>query len=69
MGLILASTLGGRWSDYIMLRAAPRAGRLDEKGGLVARPEDRVRENAWLSIMLFSGGLLWYGWTVEHGVL
>ncbi|CAD6586120.1 MAG: hypothetical protein ASARMPREDX12_002275 [Alectoria sarmentosa] len=69
MGLILASILGGRWSDYIMLRAAKRAGRLDEKGKLVARPGDRVRENAWLSIVLFSGGLLWYGWTVKYGVL
>ena len=69
MGLILASVLGGRWSDYIMLRAAKRAGRLDEKGKLVARPGDRVRENAWLSIVLFSGGLLWYGWTVKYGVL
>ena len=68
-GMIIGSIAGGRWSDYIMDREGKAAGRYDEKGIIIHRPEDRMRENAWLSIVLFPGALLWYGWTAEKGVL
>ena len=68
IGYILASVLGGRWTDKIMAREARRAGRYDEKGKLVYRPEDRLRENAWIAIFLYPGALVWYGWTAEKKV-
>lgn len=69
LGLIVGSILGGKWSDHIMAREARSAGRYDEKGILVPRPEDRMRENAWLSIAFFPGALLWYGWAAQKGLL
>ncbi|KAA6414029.1 MAG: MFS multidrug resistance transporter [Lasallia pustulata] len=68
IGYILASLLGGRWTDKIMAREAIKAGRYDEKGKLVYRPEDRLRENAWIAIFLYPGALVWYGWTAEQKV-
>ena len=68
IGYILASLLGGRWTDKIMAREARKAGRYDEKGKLVYRPEDRMRENAWIAIFLYPGALIWYGWTAEKKV-
>lgn len=67
-GYLLASLLGGRWVDAIMAREARRAGRVDAKGRLVYRPEDRMRENAWLGAALMPVALLWYGWTAERKV-
>lgn len=69
VGLVLGSLCGGKWSDYIMTREARRSGRYDEKGTAILWPEDRMRENAWLSIVFFPGALIWYGWTVHEGVL
>ena len=69
LGLIVGSILGGKWSDHIMAREARSAGRYDEKGVLMPRPEDRMRENAWLSIAFFPGALLWYGWAAQKAVL
>ena len=40
-------------------------GRYDEKGDMIHKPEDRMKENAWLSIGLYPGALLWFGWTVQ----
>lgn len=68
LGYILASLVGGRWIDKIMAREARKAGRYDEHGRLVFLPEDRMRENAWLSASLFPAALIWFGWTVKHGV-
>ncbi|KAK7967768.1 MFS transporter OpS2 [Apiospora aurea] len=68
LGYFVASLLGGRWIDRIMHRAAERAGRYDAGGRLVYLPEDRMRENAWISATLFPGALVWYGWSVQHGV-
>jgi multidrug resistance protein len=68
VGYFLASVFGGRWLDYIMKREAKKAGRLDEKGRLIFRPEDRMRENAWLAAIMFPGALIWYGWSVDKGV-
>lgn len=67
IGYILASLLGGRWTDKIMAREARKAGRYDEKGKLVYQPEDRMRENAWVAIFLYPGALVWYGWSAEKG--
>ena len=68
IGYVLASFLGGRWTDHIMQREARSAGRYDDKGKLVLRPEDRMRENAWIAAVIYPGALIWYGWTVERGV-
>jgi len=67
-GYILASLLGGPWVDYIMHREAKRAGRVDDKGKLIFRPEDRMRENMWIAAFIMPIALIWYGWTSEKGV-
>lgn len=68
VGYIVASIVGGRWTDQIMAREAKKAGRYDEKGKLVYRPEDRMRENAWIAAFLYPAALIWFGWTAEKGV-
>jgi MFS family permease len=69
LGYLVASVVGGRWSDYIMHREARAAGRYDEHGKLSFRPEDRMRENAWIAAAIFPGALIWYGWTAEKGII
>ncbi|CZT45247.1 related to dityrosine transporter [Rhynchosporium secalis] len=69
VGYILASLIGGRWTDYIMHREARAAGRYDSSGRLDFRPEDRMRENAWIAAVMFPGALVWYGWTAEKGIV
>ncbi|KAL2258185.1 hypothetical protein VTK26DRAFT_8614 [Humicola hyalothermophila] len=68
LGYVLASTVGGRWLDYIMAREARRAARYDAAGRLVYLPEDRMRENMYLAATLYPGALVWYGWTAGRGV-
>ena len=51
-----------------MAREARKAGRYDEKGKLVYRPEDRMRENVWIAAVMFPAALIMYGWTVTYGV-
>ncbi|KAL5340504.1 major facilitator superfamily domain-containing protein [Aspergillus crustosus] len=68
VGYVVSSLFGGRWIDQIMVREAKKANRFDENGKLVFRPEDRMRENAWLGAVLYPAGLIWYGWTVDKGV-
>ncbi|BCS24586.1 MFS transporter [Aspergillus puulaauensis] len=68
LGYVVSSIFGGRWIDSIMVREAKKANRYDENGNLVFRPEDRMRENAWLGAMLYPAGLIWYGWTADRGV-
>jgi len=68
IGYVLASLFGGKWTDTIMEREAKKAGRYDEKGKLMYRPEDRMRENAWIAAFLYPAALIWYGWTSERGV-
>lgn len=68
LGYLLASLLGGRWMDNIMKREALKANRVDERGKLIYRPEDRMRENAWLGACLYPAAFIWYGWTVEKGI-
>ena len=68
IGYVLASLVGGRWTDSIMAREARKAKRYDENGKLVYRPEDRMRENAWIAAFIYPAGLIWYGWTAEKGV-
>ena len=69
VGYLLASLFGGRWTDKIMAREARRAKRYDEKGKLIYRPADRMRENAWIAAFLYPCALIWYGWTAEKGDL
>ncbi|CAG8946045.1 unnamed protein product [Penicillium salamii] len=68
MGYVTASLFGGKWMDSIMQREARKANRFDEKGRLILRPEDRMRENAWLGAFLYPAALIWYGWAAENGV-
>ena len=68
LGYVLASVLGGRWMDYIMKREAMKANRIGEDGKPIYRPEDRMRENAWLGAFIYPAALVWYGWTSERGV-
>ncbi|KAI1434277.1 major facilitator superfamily transporter [Xylaria sp. CBS 124048] len=65
LGYFLASMVGGLWIDRIMVREARKAGRYDDRGRLIFYPEDRVRENAWVSAALFPGALIWFGWSVQ----
>ena len=67
-GYLMASIFGGRWIDAIMHREARKAGRYDDRGKLIFRPEDRMRENAWIAAVLWPAALIMYGWTVEKGV-
>ena len=69
LGYFLASIFGGKWTDVIMHREARKAGRYDENGKLIFRPEDRLRENAWMAAIMFPGALIWYGWSAEKGVI
>jgi multidrug resistance protein len=68
VGYVLASLIGGRWIDAIMHREARKAGRYDEAGKLIFKPEDRMKENAWIAAVLWPGALIWYGWTAEYHV-
>ncbi|KAJ5779609.1 Major facilitator superfamily domain general substrate transporter [Penicillium paradoxum] len=68
LGYMVASIFGGKWMDSIMQREAKKANRYDEKGRLILRPEDRMRENAWAGALLYPAGLIWYGWAAEKGV-
>jgi hypothetical protein len=68
LGYVLASVFGGRWMDFIMKREAIEAERIGEDGKLIYRPEDRMRENAWLGAMLYPAAMICYGWTAEKGV-
>ncbi|KAI1123740.1 major facilitator superfamily domain-containing protein [Nemania abortiva] len=65
LGYFIASLLGGPWLDRIMIREARRAGRYDARGKLVFYPEDRIRENAWISSALYPAAMVWFGWTVQ----
>lgn len=67
LGYVVVSIFGGFWMDKIMQREARKANRYDERGKLVYRPEDRMRENSWLGAFLYPAGLLWYGWAVGKG--
>ncbi|KAI4724244.1 MFS general substrate transporter [Aureobasidium sp. EXF-10728] len=69
LGYFLASLFGGKWVDKIMAREAKKANRYDEHGHLIYRPEDRLRENAWLGAIMFPLALIWYGWTADHGTI
>lgn len=68
LGYVVASTFSGRWMDSIMQREARKANRYDENGKLIYRPEDRMRENAWLGALIYPAGLIWYGWTAGEGI-
>ena len=68
VGYIVASLLGGKWTDKIMVDAAKKAKRYNENGKLIYRPADRMKENAWLAAFSYPAALIWYGWTAEKGV-
>jgi multidrug resistance protein len=69
LGYFLAAIVGGRWLDHIMKREAKRKGRIDANGKLMFKPEDRMRENAWIAGFVFPAALIWYGWTADKGVI
>lgn len=67
-GYFLSSIFGGRWVDRIMHREARKAGRYDANGRLVFLPEDRMKENAWLGMILYPFSLLAYGWFAQYKI-
>lgn len=67
LGYVIASIGGGKWMDHIMAREARKDGRYDEEGLPIYRPEDRMRENAWLGAIVYPLSLIVYGWTAEKG--
>ncbi|KAK5999635.1 hypothetical protein QM012_005292 [Aureobasidium pullulans] len=67
LGYFLASIFGGKWVDKIMAREARKANRYDEHGHLIYRPEDRLRENAWIGAFMYPLALIWYGWCARYG--
>lgn len=69
VGYLASGLAGGPWTDRIMRRRAVQRGWVDEKGGLVYLPEDRMRENVWLSLILFPLATIWYGWAVQAKVM
>lgn len=52
-----------------MRKTALKSNRYDEEGAIVNVPEDRIGLNAWVATLLFPIGLLWYGWSIDKGVL
>ncbi|KAH9906701.1 major facilitator superfamily transporter multidrug resistance [Xylariomycetidae sp. FL2044] len=67
LGYFMASVFGGAWIDRIMHRAAIKANRFEADGTPKYLPEDRMRENAWISATLYPASLIWYGWAVQYG--
>lgn len=67
-GYFIASIFGGRWIDKIMAREARKANRYDEHGKLIYLPEDRMKENAWIANAVYPLSLLWFGWSMYHGL-
>ena len=65
MGYFITSIIGGRWVDYIMAREARKANRVDSRGNLKYKPEDRMKENAWVGAIIFPAALIAYAWTAE----
>lgn len=65
----LVSIFGGSWMDIIMRREAIKANRYDANGKLVYHPEDRMRENAWIGIFMYSAALICYGWVADRGLM
>ncbi|KAK3319474.1 major facilitator superfamily domain-containing protein [Cercophora scortea] len=68
IGYAISSVLGGKWLDYIMVREAKKANRYDEDGKLKFLPEDRMKENMWLSAALYPCMFIWYGWAADKGL-
>ena len=69
IGVILGSLACGMWSDYIMHREAEKQNHFNENRAIVHVPEDRMRENAWISLAIVPSAVLWFGWTVEYNLL
>ena len=67
-GYVIGSVFGGRWIDQIMKREARKAGRYDDRGKLIYLPEDRMKENAWVANTVYPLSLLWFGWSLYHGL-
>jgi multidrug resistance protein len=68
LGAILGSFCGGRWTDYIMHREARKAGRFDENGNLQFIPQDRMRENVLIAVLMYPAALVWFGWVADKHV-
>lgn len=73
LGYMIASPIGGKWCDVIMIREARRAGRFapgtdgSRREDLILQPEDRMMENAYIGAVVYPAGLLLYGWAAEMG--
>ncbi|CAK4034933.1 MFS general substrate transporter [Lecanosticta acicola] len=68
LGASAAGIFGGRLTDLVMIRKAKAAGRYDEKGGLMLRPQDRIGIHAWGAGIMYPLALLAYGWMARYRV-
>ena len=64
IGLILGGLISGTWSDRIMDREARASGY-----PLIHVPEARIKENAWISVVIVPAALVWYGWTLNFSII
>lgn len=65
-GSVLAATLGGRWTDRVMVRKAIAAGRLSADQKPEPKPQDALGLNVWSAALLFPAAILVSGWTAER---
>ncbi len=74
LGYMIASPIGGKWCDYIMIREARNVGRFrpgtdgSNRSDLILLPEDRMCENAYIAAVMYPLGLIVYGWTADRGI-
>ncbi|KAL4881695.1 major facilitator superfamily domain-containing protein [Aspergillus karnatakaensis] len=69
IGFLVAGFVGGPWMDRIMHKRALKKKRRDTTGKLVYLPEDRMRENVWLGLLLYPAMLVWYGWAAQYKLM
>lgn len=65
-GSVLAATLGGRWTDRVMVRKAIAAGRFGADQKPKPKPQDALGLNIWSAALLFPAAILVSGWTAER---
>ncbi|KAH6681128.1 putative MFS multidrug resistance transporter [Plectosphaerella plurivora] len=69
LGFLVAGLVGGPWMDRIMHRHALKKKRYGADGKLVYLPEDRIRENVWLGLVLYPVMMIWYGWAAQYHLM
>jgi MFS family permease len=66
-GLILASVVGGSWTDHVKSRKTLQRAQNGEDP-LIHKVGDRLGGNAWVAVNVLPAAILIYGWTSHSGV-